>query len=402
MASDNSNTEREVHLAALTKAYSFLAEALDPAGVQPPLRNSSNNGAQLRNIAPSGHHQPRSRLDVNTLRHDVIYLEEYSSSEEEDDVETFFPHQHLQSESFSEDDLIYHLRNYSWDTKATHTLLGALLINADNIKSNLLIDEKKSWNHDSQLTHFAVVNIGRNGRLIRHDGTEGTRRSRNEHIWRMINGTNVEFAHAVGKIAVIGEPSPSMFAALHLTMSPHFDMDHVFRILSDDSATRGYMRGCLEEEPRQQRSFAFCLKYHTLVGDERDPMPWQLFSTERSEANPLSLITTCSSVVALSLEGSPIASIRARSDSVALGHVFDPFSPWRVLSIQYFPDWKSSVKAIYKFKTLLNGPEAFLWVTLNEYRDAIKRLSALSSLINKLFTPPVSRSTPSFSLQLPH
>lgn len=401
MALDIGNTEREVHLAALTKAYNFLAEALDPAGAQPAPQTSSNNGAQLRNLAPPGHPESRSRLDVDTLRRDIIYLEDHGSSEEEDDDETFFPHQHLQSESFSEHDLIDHLRNYPWDVKTTHNLLGTLLVNTDSIQADLLIDETKSWNYASQLTNCIIVNIGRNGRLVRHDGTEGKRRTRNEHVWRMINGTNVELAHAVGKIAVIQEPSPSIFAALHLTMSPHFDMDHIFRILSDDSVTTGYMRGCLEEEPRLQRSFAFALKYHTVIGDDRDPMPWQLSGTKRSDADRSPQISVCSSVVALSLEGSYMATIKKRSDSAALGHVFDPFSPWRVLSIQCFPDWQSSTDSIEKSTTLLNGPEAFLWVILNEYRDAIKRLSRLSSMIHKLSTPPVSRSTLSFSLQLP-
>ena len=396
MASENGNTEREVHLAALTKAYNFLAEALDSAGVQAMPQNWSNNGAQLRNPAPPGHHEPRSKSDVDTLSHGNIKLGEDSSSDEED--ESFFPHQHLQPESFSKDDLINHLRTYPWDEEATQILLGTILADKHSLRTNLFFNETESWDLGLRSSHYTIADITSDGEVCSIYIAQ-TEINIDEDIWRRIRGTNVDFAHAVGRITIIREPSPSIFAALHLTMSPHFDMDHIFRILSDNSATSGYMRGCLEEEPRQQGSFAFSLKYHTLVGAEVKPMPWQLSSTKRSDANPLSLITVCSSVVALSLEGSPMARIIDRSASVKRsGYVFDPFSPWRVLSIQCFPDWKSSLDTFYSSRHLRNGPEAFLWVLLSEYRDAIKRLSALSSLILKMFTPPVSRFMLSFSL----
>lgn len=395
MALENGSTEREIHLAALTKAYNFLAEALAPAGVQPTPQNISNNRAQLHNLVPSQHGESRSRLDVDILRRNIIFLEDHSPSDKEDDDETFFPHQSLEPESFNEDDLINHLRTYAWDEKAAHVVLGTLLADKDKLQANLLVDETKSWNHASRTTHHIIADVGSNGRPIYRGSTVGRPSHRNQKIWRIISATNVGSAHTVGRITIIQEPSPSMFAALHLTMSPHFDMDQVFRILSDDCVTKAYMRGCFEAEPRQQRSFALALQYHALTADDRNPMPWQSFSQDGPHAYPLA---TCSSVVALSLEGLPMAMIKSRPDSGVLGHVFDPFSPWRVLSIQCFSDWSSSPEPLDKNTSLLNGPEAFLSVLLNEYKDAVKRLTDLSSSLSQLFRPPVSRLTLSSSL----
>ena len=395
MTLENGSTEREIHLAALTKAYNFLAEALAPTGVQPTPQNISNDRAQLHNLVHSQHSESRSRLNVDILRCNIIFLEDHTPSDEEDDDETFFPHQPLEPESFNEVDLINHLSTYAWDEKAAHVVLGTLLADKDRLQANLLVDETKSWSHASRTTHHIIADVGSNGKPIYRGITVGRPSHRNQEIWRIISATNVGSAHTVGRIAIIQEPSPSMFAALHLTISPHFDMDQVFRILSDDCVTKAYMRGCLEAEPRQQRPFAFALKYHALTADDRNPMPWQSFSHDGPSAYPLA---TCSSVVALSLEGSPMAMIKRRPDSMVLGHVFDPFAPWRVLSIQCFSDWSSSPEPSDKTTTLLNGPEAFLSVLLNEYKDAVKRLRDLSSVLSQLFRPPVSRLTLSFSL----
>lgn len=60
------------------------------------------------------------------------------------------------------------------------------------------------------------------------------------------------------------------------------------------------------------------------------------------------------------------------------GQVYDPFSPWRVLAIQAYPDWESTIEDIEddqrQRKHIVNGPEAFLTVLRQELRDAAKRL----------------------------
>jgi Mg2+ and Co2+ transporter CorA len=68
--------------------------------------------------------------------------------------------------------------------------------------------------------------------------------------------------------------------------------------------------------------------------------------------------------------------------------VHDPFAPWRVLSIQCYPDWQSSVDVHEKNRHYVNGPEAFLVTLLEEYRDASKRFLELNERIVKMVTPP--------------
>lgn len=59
-------------------------------------------------------------------------------------------------------------------------------------------------------------------------------------------------------------------------MNTHFDMDKLYRGLEDASPTTAIMDGCFKSDHRKQRSFVYTLKYHTLIGDERQPMEWQM------------------------------------------------------------------------------------------------------------------------------
>lgn len=208
-----------------------------------------------------------------------------------------------------------------------------------------------------------------------------------------INSTNADPKKsrlAAGRITIIREPSPLLFGAIHLTMDPHFDMDEIFRLLSDESPTRAYMKGCFVSEPRQQRSFVFAFKYHTIVGSERAPMPWQSSDTDLQNTKTHIPISSCSSIVALSLSGKPSTTLRNRSRRVkaTVGRVFDPFAPWRVLSIQCYPDWKSTVDTHDSNRHYVNGPEAFLVTLLAEYRDAQKRFFEILRRVTELTTPP--------------
>ena len=175
-------------------------------------------------------------------------------------------------------------------------------------------------------------------------------------------------------------------------MSEHFDMDEIFRLMVDDTPSKAYMKGCLKSEPRQQRSFVFSFKYHCLIGKEREPMPWQKSEEDYNTKEDHIAISTCSSVVALSFAGPPANQLRRRSRraETIVGHIFDPFAPWRVLSIQCFPDWKSTVDVHDQNRHYVNGPEAFVVTLLAEYQDAQKRFMEINKKIVLLVTPVVS------------
>jgi Mg2+ and Co2+ transporter CorA len=95
-------------------------------------------------------------------------------------------------------------------------------------------------------------------------------------------------------------------------------------------------------------------------------------------------------VVALSLAGRPSHTLRrnSRKTKSIVGHIYDPFAPWHVLSIQCFPDWHSSVEAHETNHHYVNGPDAFMAALLSEYRDAVKRFKNVQRKIMQLATPP--------------
>ena len=69
--------------------------------------------------------------------------------------------------------------------------------------------------------------------------------------------------------------------------------------------------------------------------------------------------------------------------------MYGPWSPWHVLNIQCYPDWKSETESHDSTKHYVNGPEAFLYTLLVEYKDAQKRFEELCNRVTKLATPPV-------------
>ena len=132
-------------------------------------------------------------------------------------------------------------------------------------------------------------------------------------------------------------------------------------------------------------------EYFTIVGEECRPMEWQR-SDENLEGTEGHIpVTRCASVIALSLKDQPKGQIRnkARRQERKYGDVYDPFSPWHVLSMQAYPDWKSSIDTHKSSKNYVNGPEAFLTTLRTEFKDAQKRLREVYRRISELVaTPP--------------
>lgn len=121
-------------------------------------------------------------------------------------------------------------------------------------------------------------------------------------------------------------------------------------------------------------------------------MDWQKSDETLDELEGHIPVTRCSSVVALQLAGEPVSKVRNKGRRVkrVFGDIYDPFSPWRVLSMQCYPDWKSSVDSHDSTKHYVNGPEAFLVTLRAEYRDAQKRLKEVYNRISDLVRCPVS------------
>ena len=213
-------------------------------------------------------------------------------------------------------------------------------------------------------------------------------------IWNQIKSINAgpkEQRVAVGRITIVREPSPLLFAALHYTMREHFDMDEAFQLLVDEK-TRALPHRPFDPDPKHRRTFVFKFEYFTIVGDECVPMTWQR-ADERADVAAKQghvPISRCCSVVALWLGGETVSNIRNRNRRISrkIGDVYDPFSPWHVLSVQAYPDWKSSIHSHDSTKHYVNGPEAFLITLRAEFKDAQKRLKEVYNRISDLVRSP--------------
>lgn len=318
---------------------------------------------------------------------DSIYTGDGSS--DSDDDESFFAQTTLSPRDFSESDLIEHLRSHPWDIYSKY-ILQDLLRNIDLLSNGIFLKDRHHQT-DANHQHADIYHVGTDGapvRLSRGDSDEGPLAS-----WEALKMVNRDSTRkqAVGRIIIVREPASSLFAALHLTMKEHFDMDSIYRILIDDhTPSKALTKGYLKKDHRRQRSVVFLFKYHTIVGEGRAPLHWQNHDEELDSTEDHIPLTTCSSVVGLSLAGSPTYTLRrnSRKNKSVLGNVYDPFAPWHVLSIQCFPDWNSSVDTHEHNHHYCNGGDAFLSTLLSEYKDAVKRFKVVHKEIQLLATPP--------------
>jgi hypothetical protein len=337
---------------------------------------------------------PVSVLDIDSVRKPSLYTGEVDSSESDDD-ESFFVQDTLPPESFAEEDLNHHIRSYQFEPHA-QVMLEEVLKDPQSLdKASLIQTEVEVSPAHAAYHHANVYEVGTDGSALAYNaGTKDPSLA----IWKSLSNTNADRTRqrkAVGKIIILREPSALLFGAVHLTMKKHFDMDQLFRLLTDKTATKAYMKGCLKSDPRQQRSFVYSFKYHCIIEDPCEPKAWQMSDGDLTSSRDHIPISTCSSIVALSLSGKPTNTLkrRSRKANIIVGQIFDPFAPWRVLSIQCFPDRETTVDVHEQNRHYVNGIEAFLVTVLAEYKDAQKRLREINERIVQLVTPPVSGIT---------
>lgn len=392
------DADRESYLANLTKAHELLGQALsgaDAGKVKSPVPSPTPTAQPIPRIPLQNNTDwgLRSLFEAETLHKNTLFGGEDSLDIEnsDDDDEPFFVQETLPPEKFTDEDFREHLKHHPWDEYGQR-ILGPVLQDTELLASENLFDDTgvPQDGNDCTDTHATVYEVGTDGAALFQ---RRKARELSQSVWQTLNNTNTD-SHkrrlATGKIVVIREPSPLLFGAIHHTMDPHFAMDNIFRLLADESSTRAYMKGCFGADSSQARTFLFCFKYHTIIGGERSPMPWQACDQDRTNTRTHIPITTCASVVALSLAGEPSFELknRSRRAKAIIGHVFDPFAAWRVLSVQCYPDWKSTVDTHDANRHYVNGPEAFLVTLLAEYRDAQKRFFEITRRVNAMSRPP--------------
>ncbi|KID82436.1 GTPase-activator protein for Ras-like GTPase containing protein [Metarhizium guizhouense ARSEF 977] len=342
--------------------------------------------------------------------------------------------------SFSDDMLMQHLRETEFDGP-TATVLDEVVRRRPDMDLAVPFRDFAAFERESYVsTTFEVYEVTANAEAkkisvdidVQADvkyGGEGVPYQSPDGIvdaptvWEAIKDVNSD-GEAVGRITIVQEPTPLILAALHLTMTPHFDMGELLTHLLSEAPNRGRTNAIMHRafertssvsphppsplippaldtrhQPAssyanvRQRSFFFVFKYYTSVAEGLEPAPWQRFDKRPSDKRLGDHIdiAECSSVLALSLGGEPTKPLRMRPrrERAREGFLFDTFGPWQLLSIQSFPDDQHTVRGEdFQKKSFYNGPYAFLDLLTAEYRDAGRRNQILHEKITKLITPP--------------
>ena len=223
-----------------------------------------------------------------------VYSAEDSSDSEEG--ETFFAQSPLPSENFTEEQLRDHIRGHNWND-LSKLILGDLrrsgrLHRRASIFEPDVVDDL----HDADHTLGDIYEVGEDGAPLNR--SRGDSKHADSDTWEVLRSTNADKTRrqAVGRVVILREPTPLLFAALHLTMSKHFDMDSLYEILIDDTTTtKAYIEGHASADSRQQRSVLFSFKYHTLVGKDRSPLHFQNHDPDVHDKDDHIPLSTCSS-----------------------------------------------------------------------------------------------------------
>ncbi|KAL8856002.1 MAG: hypothetical protein Q9178_007372 [Gyalolechia marmorata] len=373
--------DRANYLDTLSRAHDVLAKALEASatGKSPPQLTSD---AVRRNTTTS-------ILDIESLKKSSTFSPDDSDT---DDNESMFAQDPLPKEIYDEDGLRRHLREFKW-TPFDRDIIGDVLHNKQLLQRTAIFPVTVGPVDDrSHLSHYSIFDVGKDGAPlpIQRAGQEPV--SKAQAIFNNIKSINADASRtreAVGRITIVREPSPLLFAALHYTMTPHFDMDEIFQMLVEDK-TKAHTHRPFSRDHRHQRTFVFTIDFFTIIGDDCQPMSWQKADQDKGSWDTHIPISRCSSVVALSLVGQPARPVKnkARRAEQKIGQIFDPFAPWHVLSIQSYPDWKHSIDAHDSTRHYVNGPEAFLITLRAEFKDAQKRLLEVYNRISDLVRMP--------------
>ena len=242
--------DRATYLETLNRAHELLAQALVAAGSGKPTpkltihtvrRSTADSLDTAKTFDTVGTLETPKTFDTkNTLDVDSIQktsahsFEDYSDT---DDDESLFVQQTLPSETYDEEGLRRHILGYDW-TQAGRDILGDTLNDKKLLQRSHVFPQTQGPVTDrSNLTHYSIFDVGNDGAPleIMSASDKGTT-SRAQAIWnnlKEINANPDRQRLAVGRITIVREPSPLLFAALHYTMSKHFDVDEMFQLLVD-------------------------------------------------------------------------------------------------------------------------------------------------------------------------
>ncbi len=234
--------DREKYSETLNRAHEVLAQALVAAGTDKPLapltvstvrRNTANSLDTAKTL------DTRFTLDVDSIQKTHSFEDESDT----DDDESLFVQQTLPPETYEEEGLRRHILGYDW-TQAGRDILGNVVDDKKLLRTpNVFPQTSGAVTDRSHHTHFSIFDVGNDGAPLEiMSATERGTTSRAQAIWNNLKDLNANPERqrlAVGRITIVREPSPLLFAALHHTMSNHFDMDEMFQLLIDQHTRVG-------------------------------------------------------------------------------------------------------------------------------------------------------------------
>lgn len=383
--------QKEAYLESTAKFRQLLVEALSspddrPSAVVPgkkdPLQRAETNIPIPRKPADTPPRGAQSVFSRGTGE---------ESDEEHERDEVLYAQDTLEPESYDLEGLRDHLINNAWDEYGWQMLKDVLghsaMNNPSHVRENWYFPTQNGPVDDrSHLSGYQVWDVGPDGAPLSVDPSGDSNASRAMSIWDCIREINPPGRQrkAVGRITIMRELSPILFAALHYTLHKTFDMDEIYKALMTADASKADVHRGFDLDPRRQCSKIFTLQYFTIIGDDCVPMEWQMAS-RTLDKNPKHIrITRCNSVVALAFAGKPIRKVRNPARRAvgqnAYGNIYDPWSSWHLLNLQCYPDLKSSTDVHDTSKHYVNGPEAFMVTLLGEFRDAQRRFEASISM----------------------
>ncbi|KAM3152382.1 hypothetical protein ABEW05_007242 [Botrytis cinerea] len=366
------------------------------ASVAPAPAPAPQSPGSIRTFTKRRRVSARDDGDIPEVRPSTLHSSVLSGdSDDSDDDDDLYVQTPLAPFKYDEEQLRQHFRSYNF-TDAGHIILETVITKNGRLLDPVLFPDyhRADRSHNS---HYSVFDVGKDGApLSRRDVVKPGTTKIDSAIWQAVKDLNSDpesLRPVVGRITIVREPSPVVLGALHLTLNKTFDMDELFNyLISDEVTSANIMRRPFSADSRQQKSFVFNFEYWTIVGEECQPMPWQLSDQTPSTSKDHIPISRCNSVVALSLSGDPIRKLRnpARRARTDYGYVYDPWAAWHVLNVQCYPDHRHTMDVHDSTKHYVNGPEAFLHTLLSEFKDAEKRFEAIYMKISKLVSPPAN------------
>ena len=210
--------DKDAYLASVTKTHELLAAVIaSSSNVQPQkitpeaLRRVTTTTMDVESVNDSGTSGKKTQGSSS-----------YMDDSDSDDNESLFVSQPLEKETYDIEGLRNHIRTYKWPDSGKAILQDILGNDAVLNRKELFPTQAGPADDRSHLSHYSIFDVGPDGAPleIKMASDPSQDASRSLSIWNRISSTNADPRRerpACGRITIVREPSPLLFAAIHYT-----------------------------------------------------------------------------------------------------------------------------------------------------------------------------------------